>query len=881
MTKRPMKRNGFSILAAAWMMATAGHAQVTLPESGRLAGPIDQVFSEFGDEFFDFPDFMEPGPPPGGAKLNGWIEILFDEPRDNLVDFTVRYDGIGGPDRFTFGGGQQYTLTQPRAFPQPLPNRGTLDLNTGAVVDIAINAIFQHSFILEVAKINRIPPIFPASFPPPDIGLPFPPFPPGFLFQQASFTTGSNGRINGFSFEAQAILPLGIAALLNNILGIFPGYAWGPQNQVYLTNPDLCLPGTPPENCPTDARNPDGIPLPTGAFFHPHFFLRSTALSEEAGLAPPLACLDKAQASAAAVVVDGGIVLLGGSVERDGETTTNRTLFLDPAGTGTVDGPPMPHRVIDAAAVAIGDQIYVAGGRSRDGGRPTPLLQVFDRARQTWRDAPRAPRGVIEAAVAAVDGRIFVIGGRGNGAGGTLRFLPAVQIFDPATETWTLASLRADGEPRTGTAWNAVVVDDEIWLLGGRDADDRALDTTWILDPITLGLRPGASLAWPVYDAAGSRAGDRIYLAGGRAVTDGPALRTMMVLDLAEGVWRRALDLPHPVAAASGVGVGDRFFVLSGRDASRIDAPPGPPTEALQVYDPAAGWRLCPEQPFFRADEVLNSAALTVGPGVLSPGSLATVTGRHFLVIPGVTGPVPPITPPADAPVLPTDLAGVRVEVDGLPAHLLGVSPDRIDFQVPQGVRPGDRVPVVVHRADAAQPARPAYVRVAAAAPGIFIQSCGVTDSVPYLEEAFALACLPDGTLHHAGNAARPGETVIVQMTGLGGLASPLADGVRAPATPIHAATPPTVLIRGFDGSPQPVRVLSATLAPGEVGIFDVALEIPPTSGFGNRVAIEARSADGVVSNRAMVSVGPWRVGPALPCRRDTDIAFRLCLGGP
>src|SRR6476659_2829310 len=86
------------------------------------------------------------------------------------------------------------------------------------------------------------------------------------------------------------------------------------------------------------------------------------------------------------------------------------------------------------AVVALGDSVYALGG-SGAGGSP---LDVERFAGKRWRVAGTLPGDGLNApAAVALGGRIYLIGG----FGGTSNLpVDSVQVFDPASATWSSAA---------------------------------------------------------------------------------------------------------------------------------------------------------------------------------------------------------------------------------------------------------------------------------------------------------------------------------------------------------------------------------------------------------------------------------------------------------
>lgn len=181
----------------------------------------------------------------------------------------------------------------------------------------------------------------------------------------------------------------------------------------------------------------------------------------------------------------------------------------------------------------------------------------------------------------------------------------------------------------------------------------------------------------------------------------------------------------------------------------------------------------------------------------LAPGALFAVFGRNV-------GPASLATAQLDAQGrFPTELAGTRVLVNGVPAPLFFATADQVNAIVPWSTDTGDPLAAQIIVERGGESSDVGYVTVSPTAPGLF-----TADSSG---DGQAAALNQDGSVNGPQNPAAPGEIVVFYGTG-GGLAT---------ATPIDgaAADGPAELLAdvevriGF----QPAQVLYAGAAPGLV----------------------------------------------------------------
>ncbi len=205
--------------------------------------------------------------------------------------------------------------------------------------------------------------------------------------------------------------------------------------------------------------------------------------------------------------------------------------------------------------------------------------------------------------------------------------------------------------------------------------------------------------------------------------------------------------------------------------------------------------------PVLLAAGVTNAASFASG--LPSPGSIATIfcsglTGIQSLDAPGFP--------------FPLTLEGVTVTVGGIPAPIVALADfgayQQIDLQVPWGIQYSD---IELSQGEvAAWITQPGY---ATSAPGVF--TINGTDGA--IQHA-------DYSLVSASNPAQQGEVVLVYATGLGPVATPIATNQLGPTSPPDVTSQHvSVTVAG-----QSANVLYAGLAPGELAVYQVNIQLPP-----------------------------------------------------
>jgi uncharacterized protein (TIGR03437 family) len=111
-----------------------------------------------------------------------------------------------------------------------------------------------------------------------------------------------------------------------------------------------------------------------------------------------------------------------------------------------------------------------------------------------------------------------------------------------------------------------------------------------------------------------------------------------------------------------------------------------------------------------------------------------------------------------------------------------------------------------------------------------------------------ALATHADGSLISQASPAKPGETIVAYLSGMGATRSSLADGAASPNGPNSTATLPTVVVGGTNAN-----VVYAGTTPSLVGVYQINFQVPSGAAAGDLVMTVTEG--GVTSNQTLLSV--------------------------
>lgn len=219
----------------------------------------------------------------------------------------------------------------------------------------------------------------------------------------------------------------------------------------------------------------------------------------------------------------------------------------------------------------------------------------------------------------AVGGKIWAIGGYYESG-----FCADIEIYDPATGTWTVLANPFSGWGQTF----AVASNGKVYAMGGLASCLTLAGTVEEYDPASAVLTPMANIPVSTYQPgiAASAAG-KIYVVGGcvppTALNDmvGPPsyLDILQVYDTQSGAWTIKRSMPtQRFGLAAVIGADGKLYAMGGH------GPDGHSVAEVHVYDPATDmWTSCAPLPSPRYH--------VVGVRVASTGRIFAIGGLNVL----------------------------------------------------------------------------------------------------------------------------------------------------------------------------------------------------------------------------------------------------------
>ena len=289
-----------------------------------------------------------------------------------------------------------------------------------------------------------------------------------------------------------------------------------------------------------------------------------------------------ARAFHATSVVDGKIYVIGGG----GEGPVARIDEYNPLTGNWARKADMPTPRGGLAAAVVNGKIYALGGWTGSGG-VLSTVEEYDPETDIWTPKADMPTPRLGLAAAVVIEKIYAIGGKLVG-GGPSSVISAVEVYDPATDTWTK---RAD--TLVGFGFSTSVLDGEIYAIGG-SPDNAGIfsKAVQVYDPTTDTWTRKADMSTGRWWLSTSIVNRKIYAIGGsRFQGFVRMLSTVEVYDPATDSWTQKPDMPTARDGLSTSAVNGFIYAIGG-ESHWGDTFPFPALSTVEAYDLGVGVRV-------------------------------------------------------------------------------------------------------------------------------------------------------------------------------------------------------------------------------------------------------------------------------------------------
>ena len=223
-----------------------------------------------------------------------------------------------------------------------------------------------------------------------------------------------------------------------------------------------------------------------------------------------------------------------------------------------------------------------------------------------------------------------------------------------------------------------------------------------------------------------------------------------------------------------------------------------------------------PGGPQFSLEGIGNAASFASG--CVAPGEIISIFGLSL-------GPEEGVSNAGFDDVsglLATELGGVVVTFDGVPAAVFFSQSGQLNLQVPFEVASRESTVVVV--SFGGQSSQPVTIPVAAAKPGLFAVG------------SQAIVVHQNGSLNGPGNPTSEGGYVTFYGTGQGEVTPAIASGAPAGLNPLSIISDIRVTIGGIEVPPE--NIAFAGMTPGFAGLFQINIKIPPGVPLGEAIEV-------------------------------------------
>jgi uncharacterized protein (TIGR03437 family) len=291
------------------------------------------------------------------------------------------------------------------------------------------------------------------------------------------------------------------------------------------------------------------------------------------------------------------------------------------------------------------------------------------------------------------------------------------------------------------------------------------------------------------------------------------------------GAWLLASPKSGTAAATVTVAVNGVGLTAGSYTGAVTVSVPGAVVPSLTV---PVTYVISPTTPIIAASGVVHAATFLNSP--LSPGQLVTIFGSSLAN--GAAAATP------GGNLYPTTLGATSVTIGNFPCPLIYVSPTQINLQAPFEIQ-GPTAQVVVKLGEVSS--QPAVVNVEPASPAMFSVDGSGAGAAAILKNS-------DFTLVTSANPARRGDVLAIYCTGLGQLQGGGVTGMVA-TEPAPVAAAVTV---NFGTTAAAVRY--AGLALGFLGLYQINVVVPATSGGAQGGAVPVTVKVGAASSAALIT---------------------------
>ena len=305
----------------------------------------------------------------------------------------------------------------------------------------------------------------------------------------------------------------------------------------------------------------------------------------------------------------------------------------------------VPREIHHFQAVEHDGLIYAIMAMKGSGSNEVGLdnVYIFDPVAGAWIVGPAIPadrrRG--SAGVAVYNNKFYIVGGLSGGHDGSGTAFSYFDEYDPTTNTWTVLP----DAPRPRDHFHAVVVEDKLYAVGGRESGVAGFFNNTIAEVDVYDFSTGtwstlpAASNIPVPRAASATAllSSEIIVSGGEG--NGQTYKRTEAFDPATGSWRQLADAPTSRHATQAAVSNGGMYVAAGSNTQGGGGEAGAANmEAfyLGASTTPSGTPVAPGT-LSSTPASLDFGGLPVGTGTSAASTLNNTGGNQGIVITGIT----------------------------------------------------------------------------------------------------------------------------------------------------------------------------------------------------------------------------------------------------
>jgi N-acetylneuraminic acid mutarotase len=204
---------------------------------------------------------------------------------------------------------------------------------------------------------------------------------------------------------------------------------------------------------------------------------------------------------------------------------------------------PMPTSRVHLGAAVVKGKIYAIGG-----GSSVNVNEMYDPTTDNWTTKAPMPTPRKSFGTAAYKNKIYAIGGLSDQTDSYSGITGANEVYDPETDTWK----NKTALPTIRYAMDANVVEDKIYVIGGKNASGWIDGVNEVYDPATDTWTTKAPMPTRVSYYASAVCYNKIYVFGGYNGSDYVDLTQIYDPDI--DTWSNGAPIPYILMYGAGAG---------------------------------------------------------------------------------------------------------------------------------------------------------------------------------------------------------------------------------------------------------------------------------------------------------------------------------------